>query len=320
MNKLMIVMFLGLSLVFDSVKAQNNLPQVVNNKFKLDGLNRFVGETIPHKINVNGRERKFIEYFSGEKDYNKKDLLIVLHGGGRTAENISNQTYFTDIAKSNDLLVVFPNAIERIWEDGRKGFESTKDIDFINKIADKYKKLGVKKTMVVGVSSGGILALRMACENVSEINYFGSIAASLPEGIKCNNNIGNNVIMINGTDDNFVRWEGGEIQRYNKKTEGRIFSVEESLRLLGLNNKCVLGKVSSLDVNFSDKSYIEKQQFKCKTGSLLLFKVEGGGHSIPGGKERATLSNPIGNTNRDISAEKEIVEFLKNSIPSKMVK
>ncbi len=311
MNKIINIMFLSVFLSVGLANAQNSLPQLVNNKFRLDGLNRFTGESIEHKLIINGTNREFIEYLTGAKEYNKKDLLIVLHGGGRTAENIRNQTYFTDIAKSNDLVVVFPNAVGRVWEDGRKGFESTKDIDFINEIASKYRKLGVKKIMVAGVSSGGILALRMACEGVKGINYFGSIAASLPEGMKCNDNVGNNIIMINGTDDNFVKWEGGDIQRYNNKTEGRIFSIEETLRLLGLNNQCVLGKVSSLDINFSDRSYVEKQQFKCKTGSLLLFKIEGGGHSIPGGKERATLSHPIGNTNRDISAEKEIVEFLK---------
>lgn len=302
--------------------SRQNQPMVNNNKnniiMDLENRNfgRFVGESQNHKIKVNNIKREFIEYTAsdanGNKDYKNKDLLVVFHGGKGNAERMKSQTIFADLAKSNNLVLLFPEGLKHVWNDGRKGYDSNVDVEFVKEMIKKYKSLGVNKVMVTGFSNGGIFSLRLACENIAEIEYFGAVAGSLPEGINCVASVGKNIMMINGTDDQFVLWEGGAIEHNeNAAGGGRLMGVEDSIGVFQKANGCSIEKTRVIDINFNDRSSVDKENYRCKKGSLVFYKVEGGGHTMPGGRNRATLSNMIGNTNRDISAEKELIDFLK---------
>jgi len=306
----------------NNANAQSQVPLVANNKNNIvmgmenRNFGRFIGESQNIRMDVNGTKREYIEYNTsnqnGVKDYKNKNLMIVLHGEKSNAERMKSQTIFADFAKSNNLVLVFPNSLNHLWEDGRKGYDSGIDVEFIKSITNKYKNLGVKKIMVTGFSSGAILSLRLACDNIPHINYFGSVAGSLPENMTCKFGAGKNIIMINGTNDNFILWEGGVIANNEKIAgDGKLLAVESSVEFFKKQNNCVSNKYQTIDFNFNDRSSVDKYTYQCKKGSLLFYKIEGGGHTMPGGKNRATLSNMIGNTNRDISAERELVDFLK---------
>lgn len=79
---------------------------------------------------------------------------------------------------------------------------------------------------------------------------------------------------------------------------GYVVPVEKTLELWKTGNKCTQTRVDDIDINFSDESSVERESYKCEKGALSFFKINGGGHTIPGGKTRATLSNMVGNTNR----------------------
>lgn len=326
MKKTIGLLTFGLILFSNVVSAQNsnqsNVPLVINNKNNImrgiesRNFGRFVGESQKFKIDINGKKRKYIEYIASDmkdvKDYTNKDLMIVLHGEKSTAERMKSQTIFADLAKSNNLVLAFLESEDYLWSDGRIGYESDKDVLFVKAIVDKYSKLGVKKIMVSGFSSGAILTLRLACENIPNLNYFGAVAGSLPENINCKSSINKNILLMNGTDDNFVLWEGGVIANNEKVAgNGKLLPVEDSVNLFVKNNNCVSSKTQTIDINFNDRSSVDKYFYKCKKGNVLFYKIEGGGHTMPGGRTRATLSNMIGNTNRDISAERELIDFLK---------
>jgi polyhydroxybutyrate depolymerase len=301
---------------------QLDVPLVANNKNNIvkgmenRNFGRFIGESQNLKIEVNKINRQYIEYSAPDinevKDYKNKDLMVVLHGEKSSAEKMKNQTIFADLAKGNNLVLVFPESLEHLWNDGRAGYNSESDVLFIKIIVEKYKKLGVKRVMVTGFSSGAILSLRLACENIPSITYFGAVAGSLSANMDCKYSAGKNILIMNGTDDNFILWEGGIIANNEKVAgSGRLLPVEETVDIFSKNNNCIANKSQTIDINFNDRSSVEKYNYQCKKGSVLFYKVEGGGHTMPGGRDRATLSNMIGNTNRDISAERELVDFLK---------
>jgi polyhydroxybutyrate depolymerase len=295
-----------------AVNNKNNIVRGMENR----NFGRFVGETKNLRTQIRGEVRKFIEYSATDvnkvTDYTNKDLIIVLHGEKGSAERMKSQTIFADLAKSNNLVVVFPESIDHLWNDGRIGYSADKDVLFIKEIVEKYKKLGVKKVMVTGFSNGAILSLRLACENIPHLNYFGAVAGSLPENLDCKSSTGKNILVMNGTDDNFILWEGGMIANNEKVAgNGRLLPVEETVKSFATNNSCIAAKPQTIDINFNDRSSVDKYYYQCKKGNLLFYKIEGGGHTLPGGRNRATLSNMIGNTNRDISAERELIDFLK---------
>lgn len=299
-----------------------DVPLVMNNKNNIvrgmesRNFGRFVGETKNLRTEIRGEIRKFIEYSAADvnkvTDYTNKDLIIVLHGEKSGAERMKSQTIFADLAKSNNLVVVFPESINHLWNDGRIGYSADKDILFIKEIVERYKKLGVKKMMATGFSNGAVLSLRLACESIPHLNHFGAVAGSLPENIDCKSSVGKHILVMNGTDDNFILWEGGMIANNEKVAgNGRLLPVEETVNIFAKNNKCIAAKPLTIDINFNDRSSVNKQFYRCKKGNVLFYKIEGGGHTMPGGRNRATLSNMIGNTNRDISAERELIDFLK---------
>lgn len=328
MKKLMgILIFLAISgsgiAIAENFQQKSEKPLVNRHKNNIvtgaetRNFGRFLGESKNLKIDVNGLSRDFIEYSTpgndGQKIYKDKDLMIIFHGGKGNAEKMKTQTIFADLAKSNNLVLVFPEGLNHVWNDGRKGYESTIDVEFVKELVKKYKAQGVNKIMATGFSNGGILSLRLACENVPGLNYVGAIAGSLPEGINCSGSAGKNIMMINGTDDHFILWEGGAIASNDKAAGGgRLMGIESAVKVFEKNNHCVTEKNQTIDFNFDDRSSVEKQSYLCKKGSLVFYKVEGGGHTMPGGKNRATLSNAIGHTNRDISTERELIDFLKN--------
>lgn len=298
-----------------TTSSSQGQPSVNPSSSRIDGhFNRFLGESINKKMTINKQERKFIEYNANDSyKYNYKDLIIVLHGSNSNAEKMKDQTIFTDLAKSNRLVLVFPSAIDKVWKDGRQGLEDNDDVLFIKEIIKEYKKKGVNKVMVAGFSGGAIMSLRMACEDIDDLGYIASISGSMPEKYSCKNSGDKNILMINGTDDKFVKWEGGEIPKVGEMLgRGSVMPVEATLKTFVNNGKCSLDKKKDIDINFSDRSSVEKANYKCSKGTLDFYRIEGGGHTIPGGRERATLSNNIGNTNRDISGEGEIINFIKN--------
>ncbi len=321
---LMGIMLLGLSvqslMASEKVAPRPSLstqsqPNVNKNASRVDGhFTRFVGESFNKKILVDKVERKYIEYSTTkESKFNNQDLIIVLHGGNGNAERMKNKTIFTDLAKGNNLVLVYPEAEDRFWKDGREGIDSNEDILFIEELIKDYKKKGINKVLVTGFSNGGILSLRLACEDIKGLTHVAAIAGSLPTNYQCKSSFGKHVMMINGVDDELIRWEGGIVPKFgNINGIGSVMPIEYTVNIFKNNGKCFILNRKEIDVNFSDRSSVEKQTFKCEKGSLEFFRIEGGGHTIPGGRERATLSNNIGNTNRDISAEGEIINFLKN--------
>jgi polyhydroxybutyrate depolymerase len=291
---------------------KNNIVKGIENR----NFGRFLGESQNLTINVNGLKRDFIEYSApednGEKIYKGKDLIIVFHGGKGNAERMKSQTMFVDLAKSNDLVLVFPEGIDHQWNDGRVGLDSNADVEFTRQLVKKYKDLGINKVMATGFSNGAIFSLRLGCEDIPGLNYIGSISGALPEKYSCAKPTGKHVVMLNGTDDKFVKWDGGLPDDLNVADKGGLIGVEDTLQVFEKANQCSEDKSVTIDINFNDRSAVEKQSYRCKKGSLLFYKIDGGGHTIPGGRNRATISNKIGNTNRDISAERELIDFLKN--------
>ncbi len=78
------------------------------------------GEAVEHSVTVDGITRKYLVF--APKGFDKPlPVVLALHGGGSNARQMERYTRFNDLTAKEGFLVVYPEAVEGNWNDGRGG-------------------------------------------------------------------------------------------------------------------------------------------------------------------------------------------------------
>ncbi|MCM8830029.1 MAG: alpha/beta hydrolase-fold protein [Candidatus Omnitrophica bacterium] len=294
-----------------------------------NGLNK-------QSLKWDGLERTYLIYKPSLYNKNKPlPLVILLHGGGGTGTAMLNLTQggFNKIAEREGFIVVYPDGIEKQWNDGREGMqyrahkENIDDIGFISILIDNLaNQLNIDKTRVyvAGISNGALMAHRIGCELSEKVTAIAMIAGAIPKN-KTYSTIPKKlvpIIIINGTDDPLIPWKGGKIGfKSNIRYRGEVISTPDTVKFWIAINKCSSkptityepdkdkndGTIARKEVYISDENGAE----------VILYAIEGGGHTWPGGKQYLP-EKIIGKTNRDIDANEIIWEFFKKQVNQKV--
>lgn len=261
-------------------------------------------------------------------------VLMIFHGGGGTSRGTMRNSSFPALSQTEQFIAVFPNALNKNWNDMRTGnfSESHKkkldDVGFVSKLIDLLVKdyaADPKRIYVTGISNGGIFSQTLALKLGSKIAGAASVCAQIPEGM---NDLSSrpdpmSVMFMNGTKDPLVPYHGGDVvvnlmPGLNKllgrkpKSRGRVTSTQESLDFwLEVNGIVAKPKITEFEDKAKDDG-IRATKVLWQKGNLAvcLIRLDGGGHTIPGGKQYIS-ERIIGKVARDIDGEKEIWEFLK---------
>ena len=261
-------------------------------------------------------------------------LLFVLHGGGGTPDAVAKLTGFDRLADSAGFIVAYPAAVNRHWNDGRGVLrfksqrENVDDVGFIARLIDRFAKearADPGRVYVAGVSNGGMMCHRLGCELSGKVAAIASVAAAVPENleaesksnIRCRIAEGRHdgakpvsVLMINGTADPLVPWQGGGVGLVAKR--GYVLSAPQSVRFWVERDGCVAEPDTSLlpHVDVNDSTRVRKEAYgRGGQGSeVVLYTVEGGGHTWPGGAARPAR---FGQCCRDMNATEVIWEFFR---------
>jgi polyhydroxybutyrate depolymerase len=122
--------------------------------------------------------------------------------------------------------------------------------------------------------------------------------------------------MINGVDDPMVPWDGGSV-RVGRRSLGTVLATEDTIgRWAGSNGCSPAPQISWVpDRNAGDGSRVRMSVFQaCAAGGeTVLYAIEGGGHTWPGGQDRAPFWRRwlVGNTNQDLDATAVIWDFFR---------
>jgi polyhydroxybutyrate depolymerase len=226
---------------------------------------------------------------------------------------MAKSTLFSPLADEYEYIVVYPDGYEKSWNDGRgegpAAEEGIDDVQFIETLIDEIQKeytIDSKKIYATGMSNGGFMAMRLACELDDKIAAFSSVTGSLSDQYNCEPSRSVPILLIAGTDDELVPYEGGEVA--NSGTTSLAF--DSLLGFWGANNDCSNFEITALPSTKDDGTQIEKMLYSnCENDkSCLLFKVINGGHTWPSG-ESFFGSDVVGLTSTEIMASREIVEF-----------
>jgi polyhydroxybutyrate depolymerase len=206
-------------------------------------------------------------------------------------------------------LVVMRDSKEFTFIDGICEVNNIDDVKFIEAlIAELEGKHNVdeKRIYATGMSNGGFMAMRLAWELNHKIAAFSSVTGSFSDQFDCQPDRSVPVLLIAGTKDDLVPFNGGEVANSGTTALG----FDSLIGFWGANNECVDYEITELPSTKDDGTSIELIKYSNCTDDkqCVLFKVINGGHTWPSG-ENFFGSNVVGLTSQEINASREIMEF-----------
>lgn len=250
-------------------------------------------------ITVDGRERFFLlnlppNYFEGE---GKFALVIGMHGGGGNGRNFEKTTHFSAKANEEKFIAVYPEGVEsdgplgaRTWNAGTccdyAVEQNIDDVKFINVLIDYFKteyQVDPKRVYATGMSNGGMMAYRLACELSDKIAAIAGISTTMVIDKPCNPNEPVPILHIQSKPDQNVPYEGGGGKRGNDYP-----SIDSVLNVWSVQNSC-----APLPESTSFSHYTLYEWNNCVDNTIIAYYLtEDGGHSWPGGEKGTFFADP----------------------------
>lgn len=269
--------------------------------------------------------------------------LIVLHGGGGNALQTSNHVDMNSLADTENFVVLYPEGVGKkvlgktfaTWNAGsccgQAQEDNIDDVAYIKSVlehASAQYNIDTARIYATGMSNGGIMAHRLACEMSDSI---AAIAAVGAPGVApdCKPKRAVPVMIVHGTEDQCALFEGGDQCGgcwQKAMREGSILnpkdnhfpcmSVTAQEKVWRDINQCGVKQ----SVVFQQGDTMCRQTMDCKEASVMTCVIYGGGHTWPGAAEREckprqkfcnAFKQISGKTSRDFHANKMMWHFFK---------
>jgi polyhydroxybutyrate depolymerase len=247
--------------------------------------------------------------------------VFLLHGGAGTAAGMRRYTDFDRFAAAAGIVAVYPQGIDRHWNDQRgPGVESEADDErFLLDLIDRLASQGLidrTHVYIAGISNGALMALQMACAHADRIAGIAVIAGSLPTGYQCQPARPLPVVFFNGTKDRFIPFGGGPIAPQFYGDRGSVVPVGEAIAFFAEANGCRQRSADPLHppVPPDGTEATIYRYGDCRPGGALeSVVIEGGGHSWPGARQGLLLDGILGTASRAIDANAELWRFFSRA-------
>jgi len=241
-------------------------------------------------MTVDGRTRTYLlnlppAYY----DSSGFSLVIGLHGAGGSAAQFERDYKFSDKANASGFIAVYPEGVQstgvlhlRTWNAGTccdfARDNNIDDVKFISQLIDNLLanyKINPKRVYVTGMSNGGMLAYRLACEIPGKIAAIGVNSCTMVVTQPCNPSRPMPVLHIHSAVDTKVPPAGGFGMM------GYYFPpVDSVLQVWSAINTCGEPPVSAPESG----GYTFTKWSPCSNGSTIeYYLTSDGGHAWPGG-------------------------------------
>jgi polyhydroxybutyrate depolymerase len=236
----------------------------------------------------------------------RRAVVIVLHGGKGYGPRLRHNFQLEDIIRSSSPVMVYPNALGGNWNATASEL-GKHDSQFIQDIVAKLIADGIAdrhRIFIVGTSSGGLMALRLVCEHSPLFAGAAILIASLPADLaqSCQPAHPLPFLLIAGTADPMIPYRGGNADLSD--TKAPLLSVEDTMAIFARAAQCGTTKTVTpfprRDPKAETQAYLEKFN-DCKV-PIELVRVEGGGHTVPGGWKGGERGKTVGATNNDFDS------------------
>ena len=226
-------------------------------------------------IDVDGVLRSY--YISYPSNVNPDDdsipLIINMHGFGGNAASQVSYTQMNQYAHPQNIAVVYPQGLNNSWNVYTYWDNNWyDDVSFMSAMIDQIAidfNIDLDRVYACGMSNGGYMTYRVACDLSDKIAAFGSVTGnfmltSMSDCISQDREIP--IIHFHGTSDQVVNY-------YSPSFDGAL-TVGESIDFWTSYNNLTSENVESISNNVEVYTY-SKESSETK---FAHYKVDGGGH------------------------------------------
>jgi polyhydroxybutyrate depolymerase len=276
------------------------------------GFNSFSQyDSIPH----DGGYRTYLVHLPTSYDGSEElPMVIAMHGGFGNAYNMQNMSQLSVKANQENFIVVYPEGVAggalniSAWNAGWCcGYASNANIDdvgFIDALIDSLSEdlaIDLNRVYATGMSNGGFMSYRLACELSHKIAAIAPVSASMAM-TSCSPNLPVPVIGFHSYLDTNVPYDGGQgdgASNHHNSPQDSVMNAWSAL------NNCQ----NENDTLIQNNDYLHVRWDECDCQSAIHYYItEDGGHSWHGGQSTIIGDDP----STVINANDLMWEFFSN--------
>ncbi len=249
---------------------------------------------------IGGRTRTYHLHVPPQYDMTTPlPLVLVLHGGGGNATSAERETGMTTEADRAGFLVVYPDGTgpraDRLltWNAyaccGDAERQNVDDVGFLRALVGQLQgdyPVDAKRIYATGLSNGGMMSYRLACEAADLFAAVAPVSASLDTDA-CAPSQPVSILHIHGTDDGNVPYNGG---RGTKVFPGTASAREDRPVAYAIATWGRLDECDPTPVH-AEQGKVSRDDYLNGAGGteVVLYTIRGGGHAWPGGPRLSRL-------------------------------
>lgn len=272
-------------------------------------------------IMSSGERREYLLHVPASYDgTDPAPLVISLHAGATWPAHQRNLSRWSRLADEEGFLVVYPAGSDlpglpgasalgaKLWHTFQPGAGLERDVAFIADLIDTLSAryhIDPARIYANGMSNGGGMAFVLSCALPDRIAAVGLVAAtqSLPADW-CGEDRPMPMIAFHGSADPIARYDGGPLGDPLNPVKPTLPAVEDWVASWARRNRC--GEPLPETLLAADVARLEYPHC-ADDARVVLYTIEGGGHSWPGGKPPPEWR--VGPTSNGIDATREMWEF-----------
>jgi polyhydroxybutyrate depolymerase len=237
-------------------------------------------------------------------------LVLVFHAAGGNGRGIARHTGFSRLAARDGFIAVYPDGVGGRWSDGRLP-GGRDDVGFVRALIDTLGgelDIDRRRIYATGISNGAMFTHHLACELPGVLAAIAPVAGALPAAVaeRCGTAPPVSVISFQGTADRSMPYAGSATLR-----GGPVLSATESASFWARAAGCSTPAVQDPPTDsVTDGTRLRRTAWQgCTEGrEVVLYAIEGGGHTWPGGPAVAAR---VGRASREVDATSTIWEFFQ---------
>jgi polyhydroxybutyrate depolymerase len=273
------------------------------------------------------------EYYvpSGYTGSEEVPLLFSFHGLGSAGDEQRDLTKFDQLAEQEGFIAVFPDATnlpregpcadtlppltgaEIQWNLGAGSLQycaGVDDVGFVADMVDWFKanyEIDASQIYSTGMSDGALFSYLLAFNLTGTFAAIAPVCAPMPWGFGNPTTAPITVILMHGTADPILSYNG-----YGGLGGNVTYSVDETIAYwCGVDNTTTEPVETVWGSTLLDPTVVHRYVYSGGTNGtqVILFKVDGGGHTWPGGPQYAS-ELAIGKVTTHIDGSAQIWRYL----------
>jgi len=238
-------------------------------------------------------------------------LVLNLHGAGMNGGQQAALTDYNSVADRYGFVVAYPDGIDSTWADGRGASlpdrQGVDDVGFLSTMIDQLSRAyGIPpgRVFVTGMSAGGFMANRLACERADLVTAIAPVSGTLGSGFPCAPSRPVSVMAVHGTSDPVVPFDGGVMNGRGGASD--IVSAPA----LAERWRAIDGCPGPLVADAAGSGEVQQMTAAGCAGNteVTLVRINGGGHTWPAGRFALPV-DVVGPTSFAIDASAATAQF-----------